>query len=149
MTDDGFEDGGGGRGRGRGRGGRGGRGGGHHRGGGRGGGSFAPPPSTPAPDLASLTPLQRHFTSYSHSLDAHNDKRERIYQIARDLIKAAKRVIFTLQRPLNTPASPASTDITGPLIPPHLAQQAELGLQDVYQCFGMMHEELARRHGCA
>ena len=101
------------------------------------------------PPLASLTPLQRSFASYSLSLDAYNDKRERVYQTARDLIKAAKRVIFILQRPLHSSSSspvfssPSPSDSTS-LIPPHLANQAEHALQEVYLCFRDLNEELAR-----
>jgi hypothetical protein len=47
-----------------------------------------------------LSALQQRFYQYSQTLDANNDKRERIHQTARDLIKAAKRDIFALQRPM-------------------------------------------------
>ena len=145
--------GGGGRGGG-GRGGFGGRGRGRGRGGG-GGGNFDGNQSFqhPLPPLSSLSPLQRAFADHSAALDAHNDKRERIYQTARDLIKASKRVIFILQRPLSQPqltssdtagdtAAPASRTALPPL-PAHLAQQADEALVPVYECFARLYDELS------
>ena len=158
MSDDAGDSGRGGGGRGRGRGGRS-RGGGGWRGGGRGGHhshdspDTSQTPATTLPPLSSLTPLQRSFASFSLSLDAHNDKRERVYQLARDLIKAAKRVIFILQRPLHSsssspsppfPSSSPTPSDSASLIPPTLVNQAEHGLQEVYACFHQINEELAR-----
>ena len=106
-----------------------------------------------------LSPLQQRFYNYSQSLDAHNDKRERIYQTARDLIKAAKRVIFALQRPMtqqqlstgntagsgsaSTAAAPSSPpDSDNRLVPPHLIAQAEDALKPVWHCLRQLILEL-------
>ena len=104
--------------------------------------------------MSSLSPLQRLFAAHSTSLDANNDKRERVYQTARDLIKASKRVIFILQRPLvqqhtntttttTTDTSTQPTTATPSLLPTHLAQQADEALIPVYECFARLYDELA------
>ena len=146
-----------GRGGGGGRGGFGGRGRGRGRGGG-GGGNFDTDSSShhhPLPALSSLSPLQRTFAAHSASLDAHNDKRERVYQTARDLIKAAKRVIFILQRPLiqqqhqphstdaPTQPTPPPTLSSLPPLPVHLREQADEALVPVYECFARLYDELS------
>ena len=144
--------------------GRGGRGGGGRRGfggrgrgrgrGGGGGGGFDNDSSHhhPLPPLSSLSPLQRTFAAHSASLDAHNDKRERVYQTARDLIKAAKRVIFVLQRPIAQPQHQHNTDTPSqattpasplPPLPAHLVQQVDEALAPVYECFVRLYDELS------